>query len=346
MAYPGPNPPVGFRAALGSQLDSGSRFTFLLYQDQTGPFIGLDGDAAVRSAFARVLGWRFWKCPTPPEPGVRLPRSPPVAAGPPPQSPMPAAPKPGGLDADSLKQYGGVYSPACADNGAPRVRILADAILLEQGARQLTGSNLDTSFQPYGQEAPDDYQTAITGDLPGSGALTLEVFRGKHGQYLNVENNDPRIGVVLGKKQPPKKFWSCEPGRKVVAAEPPPAPVVAPASLGDGMPWTLIGDKRFRAAYRKALGPLAKTAEWLMKLEGPADKNRIIRIEGIDYVFAESCKIHECGDNTVVFLYAADRNAVYGKLVQASGPRLFGAPPPAIAAELDRLWRSVFAQNP
>jgi len=55
-------------------------------------------------------------------------------------------------------------------------------------------------------------------------------------------------------------------------------------------------------------------------------------------MFASACKNHDCGDNNTVLLYSAAQGVVYGKIFQQRRATLIGAPPPAVAAELDRLW--------
>jgi hypothetical protein len=70
-----------------------------------------------------------------------------------------------------------------------------------------------------------------------------------------------------------------------------------------------------------------------------------VEVEGTVYVVGSSCKPHDCGDNTIVVLYAAEKKTVYGKLVRSSGSRLIGAPPPAVAAALERAWTSEWNQN-
>jgi hypothetical protein len=39
-------------------------------------------------------------------------------------------------------------------------------------------------------------------------------------------------------------------------------------------------------------------------------------------------------------------NVVYGKVVQKGKSTLIGSPPPAVAAELDKLWKSEFRSQP
>lgn len=63
---------------------------------------------------------------------------------------------------------------------------------------------------------------------------------------------------------------------------------------------------KFKALYVKALGPKAKTP-WLAKMHGPAPTTRKVRVIGNEFVLAAFCKNQDCGDNSAVLLYAADR---------------------------------------
>jgi hypothetical protein len=103
-------------------------------------------------------------------------------------------------------------------------------------------------------------------------------------------------------------------------------------------------DAKFRSAYYKALGP--KVGEsWLAQLDGPAPPIKKINVGGTEYMFASACKNHDCGDNNTVLLYSAAQGVVYGKIFQQRRATLIGAPPPAVAAELDRLWLAEWQQN-
>lgn len=107
----------------------------------------------------------------------------------------------------------------------------------------------------------------------------------------------------------------------------------------------LLYDPKAKAAYYKALGPLAKEP-WLAKLDGPSSENKAIRAAGADFVKIATCKNHDCYDNNVVLLWSGVQNVVYGKVYQKGRSTLIGNPPPAVAAELERLWRKQFRSQP
>jgi hypothetical protein len=53
----------------------------------------------------------------------------------------------------------------------------------------------------------------------------------------------------------------------------------------------------------------------------------------------------DCSSPAAVLLYSAAQGVVYGKIFQQRRATLIGAPPPAVAAELDRLWLAEWQQN-
>jgi hypothetical protein len=107
----------------------------------------------------------------------------------------------------------------------------------------------------------------------------------------------------------------------------------------------LLYDPQAKAAYYKALGPLAKEP-WLAKLDGPSSENQPVKVAGADFVKIATCKNRDCYDNSVLLLWAAGSpDVVYGKVFQRGKSTLIGAPPPAVATELERLWKSEFRKN-
>lgn len=81
---------------------------------------------------------------------------------------------------------------------------------------------------------------------------------------------------------------------------------------------------------------------WLTALDGPSAPNRIVAIERVEYILASACRNHDCADQNVVLLYSAQRDVVYGLVWQAGTATMIGTPPPAVAAELPKLWRAAF----
>lgn len=108
-------------------------------------------------------------------------------------------------------------------------------------------------------------------------------------------------------------------------------------------PEDLLRDARFRAAYSAALGPKAKTA-WLAKLDNSA-LVRTVTVGGVAYQVATPCKPHDCADNNMLVMYAPASGTVVGMLHEKGRGTLIGAPAPALAAEVEKLWRKEFRQQ-
>lgn len=107
----------------------------------------------------------------------------------------------------------------------------------------------------------------------------------------------------------------------------------------------LLYNAQAKATYHKALGPLVKEP-WLAKLDGPSREYRPVQVAGEDYMLGSTCKNHDCYDQTIVLLWSGVQNVVYGKVVQKGKSTLIGAPPPAVAAELEKLWKAEFRSQP
>lgn len=245
------------------------------------------------------------------------------------------------LDAEVIKVWGGTYSSNCGNPTAPRLRVVSDALMVEQGNKRLTGRNVQAAHSYFGNSPPPEYQVALVSEVRGNLQLLFIVYQDKSGLYITVDG-DREVQAALGKALLGGKYRSCDAARLPTT----PAPAAAPASPGEPMtnPWDLLKDPKFKSAYYRALGPKVKES-WLADLDGPATPTTKISVAGNEYVFAKSCKNHDCGDNNVVLLYSAAQGKVYGKIFDRRRALLIGDPPAAIAAELDRLWVAEWRQN-
>lgn len=122
---------------------------------------------------------------------------------------------------------------------------------------------------------------------------------------------------------------------------------LAPAAHAQGTfePWAFLQDAKFKPLYIKALGPKSKTP-WLAKMDGPAPTPRKVTVDGTEYVLTAFCKNRDCGDNSAVLLYSAPKGAVYGTIYEKGKTTLIGDPPPAVAAELPKLWKLEWRSQP
>ncbi len=245
------------------------------------------------------------------------------------------------LDADSIRLWGGTYSTNCGNPSAPRLRVVSDALMVEQNNKRLTGRNVQAQHSFFGNSPPPDYQVALASEVRRDIQLLFIVYQDRSGLYI-VPDGDREVQAALGKALVGQKYRSCDAAGRPAT----PAPAAAPASVGEPMinPWDLLQDPKFKPVYYRALG--AKVNErWLTDLDGPATPTTKINVAGNEYVFAKSCKNHDCGDNNVVLLYSAAQGKVYGKVFDRRRASLIGNPPPAVAAELDRLWVAEWRQN-
>ncbi len=105
------------------------------------------------------------------------------------------------LNADSLKLYGGTYSSACSNPAAPRLEVVANALMVEVGGRRMTGTNVMISASYFGQAPPPNYVTALMSNVgvgsDGNGLLFI-VYRDRAGQYI-VLDGGRRVSATLGK---------------------------------------------------------------------------------------------------------------------------------------------------
>lgn len=110
-------------------------------------------------------------------------------------------------------------------------------------------------------------------------------------------------------------------------------------------PSEYLKDPQFKPLYVKALGPKSKTP-WLARMDGPAPTTRKVQVDGSEYVLSAFCKNHDCGDNNAVLLYSAAKGVLYGAIYEQGRSTLIGEPPPAVAAELAKLWKKEWRSQP
>jgi hypothetical protein len=122
--------------------------------------------------------------------------------------------------------------------------------------------------------------------------------------------------------------------------------LLAPLAQAQRMlePAEYLKDAKFQALYTKALGPRAKTP-WLAKMDGPAPTTRKVRVIGSEFVLAAFCKNQDCGNNSAVLLYAADRGQLVGTIFEKGKTTLIGEPPPGLAIELNKFWKKEWRQQ-
>ncbi len=254
-----------------------------------------------------------------------------------------------GLNADVVQRYGGLYALDCANPRSPRVRVEAAALMVEQGNQRLSARGPQAAFSYFGQSAPPGFFVALMGQVQGRHEMVFLVHGDAQGQYIEI-NGSPTVMANLGPLGK-GRFRSCDAAvnQRVIAErreeEKAQAAARAPVASGTAQwPSELIRDPAFKPVYTRALGPLARQP-WLARMEGPETGLLRETVAGVAYQLAAFCKAHDCGDNNAVVLYDAPRARVYGLVHLAGRNQLIGAPPPPVAAELERLWRREWRQG-
>ena len=240
----------------------------------------------------------------------------------------------GGLDAPTLRQYGGRYAADCASTAAPSLRVAAEALTVEQNGLRLTGRTpVRTSAAGLGQRAPGaDFRLVLAATVRAGPQLRFLVHADAVGAYI-VLGGDAEVTAALGDALLAARYRRCD------------ATAVSAAPRGVPTLPALVADPAFQRAYRRALGTKASQPRWLARLEGPAAPTRVQAFGGTPYVVVAFCKSRDCYDHSAVFLYSAAQRRVFGLVQQRGVKTLVGAPGPALAAPLRRLWRSEWRQD-
>jgi hypothetical protein len=252
-----------------------------------------------------------------------------------------------------MQPYLGVLAPDCSNYMLPQLKHLGDSLVVQGGGKAvLTGRNVRPAPKYFGATPPPEFETAFTSEIAGGEALVFVYYRNASGLFAAVEGG-PKVIAALPAAFKGKRARHCDPNRNVTpgAAAGPSAQAKADPNKFNGYALTelsasgLLYNSKAKATYYKALGPLSKES-WLAKLDGPSSENKAVKVAGADYVQVSTCKNHDCYENNVVLLYSGAQDVVYGKVYQRGRSTLIGSPSPAIAAELEKLWKSEFRSQP
>lgn len=239
------------------------------------------------------------------------------------------------LDAATDRRYGGVYSNACSDRSALSLKFYEDVMMVERAGRSVTANRVRMRNTHPSAAASPDFKAVIEGMVQGGDGLVFVLHHNADGLFAVIEGG-PRSLAALGPGVQGQRLRHCDPNRNALPG--------APQPRGPGSPVDLLGDARFKSAYTKALGPLAREP-WLARMNGPAPELRKLTIGGVEYTLGAVCKPHDCGDNNMVVLYDPAQGTVAGLIQQSGRKTPFGNPPSALAGELDRLWAKEWRSN-
>jgi hypothetical protein len=264
----------------------------------------------------------------------------------------------GKSDMKLMQVYGGVLAPDCSNYMLPQLKYLGDSLVVQDGGKAvLTGRHVKAAPTHFGATPPPEFETALTSEIAGGEALVFVFYRNASGLFATVEGG-PRVMAALPAALKGKRARHCDPNRNVApGAAAPAAGTAAAAGTGNsakifkGYALTqlsaagLLYNAKAKEIYYKALGPLVKEP-WLAKLDGPSSEGQAMKVANDDYVMLYTCKNHDCYDNNVVLLWSGVQDVVYGKVHQKGKSTLIGNPPPAVAAELEKLWTKQFRSQP
>ncbi|MFD0738876.1 hypothetical protein ACFQZQ_06235 [Lysobacter koreensis] len=108
----------------------------------------------------------------------------------------------------SLQMYGGTYSTDCRNAAAPRLRISAEALVIEQGARRQLGRGVMDSYTSFGgaptSPVPPGYVMEFISD-----AFSFYVFQDQAGLYIEPAAGAPSAAAVIGKANMQARFRRC-----------------------------------------------------------------------------------------------------------------------------------------
>jgi hypothetical protein len=260
----------------------------------------------------------------------------------------------GKSDMNLVQRYGGVLAPDCSNYRLPQLRYLGDSLVVQDGGTAvLTGRNVKAAPTYFGATPPPEFETALTSEVAGE-AMVFVFYRNASGLFAAVEGG-PKVMAALPAAFKGKRARHCDPNRNVAPVAAAAAAPGGAASAGTGNSARifkgyalteltaagLLYDAKAKEIYHKALGPLVKEP-WLAKLDGPSSEGQAMQVANADYVMLYTCKNHDCYDNNVVLLWSGVQNVVYGKVYQGGKSTLIGDPPPAVAGELEKVWKKHF----
>lgn len=245
------------------------------------------------------------------------------------------------MDPAALAAYGGEFAVDCADARSPRLRVTAEALILEHDGRRTTAAPVQVMASFYGPNPPPGYVTALSAPTSRSGELLLVLFRDGRGRHLRVDGDEP-VRAALGRLAD-ARYRDCRPAG-VAHRGPAGAAEHREAAVAHGR--SPLADAGFRAAYERALGHRAGEP-WIRAMVGQATTPGAVTLAGTHHEMYSVCKPHDCADHQLVLLFSRERGVAYGRLREnGRSPRWVGDPPPALRPHIERLFREQWPTSP
>ncbi len=112
------------------------------------------------------------------------------------------------LRPESLKLYGGTYSPDCGNAAAPQVRIAANGLQISASGKNVSTPARMDSYTSFGgaptSAVPEGYKVEFIGD-----DFSLYVFEDAKGMYVPLEGYVPSAAAVVGGPAMKTRFGRC-----------------------------------------------------------------------------------------------------------------------------------------
>jgi hypothetical protein len=246
------------------------------------------------------------------------------------------------LDPVTVQQAAGTFSNACGDRSQVMIRLHRDVLDLERGSVALNARQLVSTRKPPA-DAPPDFAATVQGRLASGDKVTLTITHGARGLFARIDGTE-RAVQPLGRNIVGLNLRHCDPNRNALPEAARPRLGAAARAGAPSSPGELLRDARFREAYLKAAGPLAKE-RWIAELEGPTPALRAVSVAGSTYTLAASCKPNDCAEHNLVLLWQGARAQVAGFVHQRGKSTFIGAPGEAVARELEKLWAETWRKR-
>ena len=91
-----------------------------------------------------------------------------------------------GLDADTMRNFGGRYASDCAVSGGLSLRVEPAALVIDVRGRTITGANVQASYSFYGQSPPPGFAVALQSELRDGKELVFLVHQDASGQRIEL----------------------------------------------------------------------------------------------------------------------------------------------------------------
>src|SRR5258706_11735437 len=128
----------------------------------------------------------------------------------------------GKIDGKLMLRYGGVLAPECGNYLLPQLLFPGDSLVVRDGGKAIvTGRNVKAAPTYFGTTPPPEFETALTSEVAGGGALVFVFYRNASGLFAAVEGG-PKVMAALPAALKGKRVRHCDPNRNLAPGTKPP----------------------------------------------------------------------------------------------------------------------------